>query len=267
MVTEPTTIRRKSHLLVLAWSALTVVALGIGFDKAMTAPTEATMGNLYRVFFYHFPHAILSFLFPYLNCAACLAYLYWRNRNPPRALVADAFALASAELTVLYSTIGLATGMLWGRAAWGIWWAWDPRLTTYLLLWLLYVSYVLLRGFTGNGAALPGGGQTGVLSAVLGIFAAIDVPICYMSIRWWRTQHPAPVFAGGADSGIDPSMRGAVYWNLVAWAMWGFFLLGSRYALERRRQRIAAARALAFLSADPHVDAGPVTIPAMTEVG
>jgi len=224
---------------------LTLVVLAIGFHKAMTAPTEATMGNLYRVFFYHFPHTILSFVFPYLNCAASLLYLFWRSRNPSRALAADAFALASAELTVLYASVGLATGMLWGRAAWGIWWTWDARLTTYLLLWLLYVSYILLRRFSGDG---PGSSNTAILSAALGIFAAIDIPICYMSIRWWRTQHPSPVFGGSADSGIDPVMYQAVLWNLAAWALWGAFLLGLRYALERRRQQARANFSLHTLS-------------------
>ena len=119
---------------------LTFAVLAIGFYEAMTAPKEATMGNLYRVFFYHFPHTILSFVFPYLNCAAAFLYLYWRRVNPQHALKADAFALASAEITVLYASVGLATGMLWARAAWGIWWTWDARLTTYLLLWLLYVG-------------------------------------------------------------------------------------------------------------------------------
>jgi heme exporter protein C len=222
----------------LGWLALTLAMLGFGFYEAMTAPTEATMGNLYRVFFYHLPHTILSFVFPYLNCGASLLYLYWRNRNVERAAAADAFALASAEVTVLYATIGLATGMLWGRAAWGIWWAWDARLTTYLLLWLLYVSYLLGRRFSAAG-------QTAVVSAVLAIFAAIDVPICFMSIRWWRTQHPAPVFGG--DGSIDPSMLPAVLWNMLAWAMWGAFILGMRFAIERRRQRHANAHALGFL--------------------
>jgi heme exporter protein C len=228
----------------VVWFALTAVVLAIGFYEAMTAPTEATMGNLYRVFFYHFPHTILSFVFPYLNCVASLLFLWWRSRNIERANAADAFALASAEVTVLYTTIGLASGMLWGRAAWGIWWAWDERLTTYLLLWLLYVSYLLVRQFSSAG-------QTAVVSAVLAIFAAVDIPICYMSIRWWRTQHPAPVFGGGADSGIDPSMYAAVWWNLIAWAMWGALILGYRYALERRRQRQAAALALGFLAGEP----------------
>jgi heme exporter protein C len=220
--------------------AITALVLVFGFYKAMTAPMEATMGNLQRVFYYHLPHAILSFIPPYLNCIASLAYLFWRNRNPPRAAAADAFALASAEVTVLYATIGLATGMLWGRAAWGIWWAWDARLTTYLLLWLLYVSYLLLRRFSATG-------QTAIVSAVLAIFAAIDIPICFMSIRWWRTQHPAPVFGGGSDSGIDPTMVPALLWNMTAWFLWGAFVLGVRYAVERRRQRQANARALSFM--------------------
>jgi heme exporter protein C len=260
VVTETAQTRGIARWLGPAWFALSALVLGVAFHKAMTAPTEATMGNLYRIFYYHVPHAILSFLFPYLNCAACFAYLYWRNRNASRALAADAFALASAEITVLYSTIGLATGMLWGRAAWGIWWTWDARLTTYLLLWLLYVSYLLVRGFTSGGAALPGAGQPGIVSAVLGVFAAIDIPICYMSIRWWRTQHPAPVFAGGPDSYVDPVMKQAILWNVLGWGMWGAFLLGWRYALERRRQRQAAARALAFLSEDPATDGPAATI-------
>ena len=224
----------------LLWLGLTLVALAVGFDKAMTAPTEATMGNLQRIFYYHLPHVILSFVFPYLNLGASLLYLWWRGSNRSRALAADAFALASAEVTVLYATIGLATGMLWGRAAWGIWWTWDARLTTYLLLWLLYVSYLLLRQFSSTG-------QTAVISAVLAIFAAVDIPICYMSIRGWRTQHPAPVFGGGADSGIDPGMLPAVWWNMAAWAMWGAFVLGLRYALERRRQRQSADDAMGYL--------------------
>jgi heme exporter protein C len=116
-------------------------------------------------------------------------------------------------------------------------------MTTFLLLWLLYVSYILLRRFSAPG-------QTAVVSAVLAVFAAIDVPICFMSIRWWRTQHPAPVFGGDGD--IDKSMLPAVWWNLVAWAMWGAFVLGLRYAVERRRQLKANALALEFLSEEVH---------------
>ncbi len=86
-------------------------------------------------------------------------------------------------------------------------------------------------------------GQTGTVAAILSVFAAIDVPIVYMSIRWWRTQHPAPVFFGAKDSGLDPSMKPAFYWNILAFFMWGVFILGLRYALERRRQ-LAEQRAV-----------------------
>lgn len=230
----------KTSPLLRLWAVVSVALIAFGFYKAMSAPTEATMGNLYRVFFWHFPHTIWSMVFPYLNAATSLLYLYFRTRRPEAAAKADAFAIASCELTVLYTTIGLATGMLWARAAWGIWWTWDARLTTYLLLWLLYVSYLLLRRFSHSNS-------TSLLAAVLAIFAAIDIPICFMSIRWWRTQHPAPVFGGGQDSGIDPSMYGAVLWNLAAFAVWGFFLLAARYQLERRNQMVAEAEAHRFL--------------------
>ena len=208
----------------------------------IVAPTEATMGNVQRIFYYHVPTSMLSLLFPYVNFAASLFYLYWRRRDPMRALTADAVAIAAAEVTVVYSSICLLTGMLWGRAVWGIWWTWDARLTSMLLLWLLYVSYLMLRKLSSTG-------QSHTLAAVLSVFAAIDVPIVFMSIRWWRTQHPAPVFGGGADSGIDPSMKPAFGWNVLAWAMWGIFLLAMRYALERRRQASEQDAALKAIEA------------------
>lgn len=214
----------------IVWFILTLAAIAYATRLALVvAPTEATMGNVQRIFYYHVPTSMLSLLFPYVNFVASLFYLYWRQREPLRALTADAVAIAAAEVAVVYSSICLLTGMLWGRAAWGIWWTWDARLTSMLLLWLLYVSYLMLRKLSSTG-------QTNTLAAVLSIFAAIDVPIVYMSIQWWRTQHPAPVFGGGPDSGIDPSMMPAFGWNVLGWAMWGIFLLLFRYGLERRRQ-------------------------------
>lgn len=198
------------------------------------------MGNVQRIFYYHVPSAVMGLIFPYVNFVAALAYLYWRRRDPLKALAADALALASAEVTVVFVSIGLLTGMLWGRAAWGIWWAWDARLTTYLLLWLLYVSYLLLRRFSSTG-------ESHTLSAVLSVFAAVDVPIVFMSIRWWRTQHPSPVFGDGGS--LDPSMWPAFLWNLGGWFLWGVFIMVFRYALERRRQFIEQETALQAIEA------------------
>jgi heme exporter protein C len=210
---------------------IALAILAVGFYQAIfVAPTEATMGEVQRIFYYHVPSAIMALLFPYVNFAASAAYLLIRRSNPLRAQAADALALAAAEVTLVFASIGLATGMLWGRAAWGIWWTWDARLTSFLMLWLLYVSYLLLRRFTA-------GGQTQTLAAVLSVFAAIDVPIVYMSIRWWRTQHPSPVFFGGPDTGIDPHMVPAFVLNVAGWFAWGVLLVTLRYQLQRKRQR------------------------------
>lgn len=225
------------------WFAISIAVLVIGFREAIfLVPTDAAQGDVGRIFYYHVPIAMLSLLFPYVNFAASLAYLYWRSRDPLKALTADAFALASAEVTVVYTSLCLLTGMLWGRAAWGIWWAWDERLTSVLLLWLLYVSYLMLRSLSSTG-------QTYTLAAVLSVFAAVDVPIVYMSIRWWRTQHPAPVFGGGPNSGMDPSMLPAFFWNLAGWGIWGIFIMLFRFALERRRQLAEQDAALQVIEA------------------
>ena len=222
----------------------TVLVLAEAFRQAIfLVPTEATMGNVQRIFYWHVPNATLGLVFPYVNLLGSLAFLYYRRkREPGRALTADALALASAEVTVLFVSIGLITGILWAGPAWGVWWAWDERLTTYLLLWLLYVSYLMIRRFSERA-------QTGVLAAVISIFAAVDVPIVYMSIRWWRTQHPAPVFGGGPDSGLDRSFYPAVFWSVAGWLMWGILIIGVRFALERRRQQAEQDAALESLEA------------------
>lgn len=215
----------------IAWFILTLGVIAYATRMGLfLAPVDALQGNVFRIIFYHVPHSMLSLVFPYVNLVASLFYLYWRQRDPLKALTADAVAIASAEVTVVYASICLWTGMLWGRVEWGLWWTWDARLTSMLLLWLLYVSYLMLRKLSSTG-------QTNTLAAVLSVFAAIDVPIVYMSIKWWRTQHPAPIFfSGDPDAKMDPSMLPAFFWNVAGWAMWGIFLLCVRYALERRRQ-------------------------------
>ncbi|NYF81102.1 cytochrome c biogenesis protein CcsA [Granulicella arctica] len=234
---------RPMQLVAFSWLVVTLGVLVIGFREAIfLVPTDAAQGDVGRIFYYHVPIAMLSLAFPFLNFAASLAFLYWRHRDPLKALSADAMALASAEVTIVYLSIVLSTGMLWGKAAWGIWWTWDARLTSLLLLWLLYVSYLIVRRFSSTG-------QSQTIAAILSVFAAVDSPIVYMSIRWWRTQHPAPVFGGGPGSGLDKSMMPAFVWNIAAWAMWGIFITGYRYALERRRQIAEQDAALSAIEA------------------
>ena len=216
---------------------ITLGLLGYGFHVAMTVPADEAMFNVQRIFYYHLPAWIaMSFCFA-ANLIASVVYLLTRNKRPALALRADALAVSTAGMGVVFCLVGLVTGSLWARYAWGIWWTWDERLTSTLILWLIYVSYLLLRNFAA-------GPQMRTISAVLAIFGYIDVPIVYMSTRWWRTQHPAPVFFGGPGAGISPSMMPAVTWNIYAWLAWALLVVSIRYALERRQQQIdeAAAR-------------------------
>ena len=233
---------RLPTILGLLWLAATLAVLAQGLRWALfISPPDSEQGNVGRIFFYHVPHSMLALIFPYLNFIASVAFLYLRKTNPAKALIADAWAVASAEVTIVYISICLVTGMLWAKPAWGIWWTWDERLTSLLLLWLLYVAYLMVRRLSVTG-------QTSTIAAVISVFAAIDVPIVYMSIRWWRTQHPAPVFFGAPGSGMDKSMLPAFYWNILAWAMWGVFILGLRFALERQRQQTEATAVQAALN-------------------
>ena len=223
---------------------VTLALLAWGYYQAIyVAPNDAMQGEIYRIFYYHVPIAMDSSVFFIVSLAGSIGYLaYWRNR-PEWAQIADAWALSGAEVAVVYCSIILTTGPIWGRRAWGIWWTWDARLTTTLVLWLIYVSYLLLRRFAA-------GPQMQTLAAVLNIFGALDIPIVYMSNRWWRTQHPSPVFGGGPDSGLkDPRMLAAWGWNILAWLAWGVLILALRYRVERQHQKIAAAEAQAALNA------------------
>jgi heme exporter protein C len=222
---------------------LTIALMAWGYYQAIyVAPNDAMQGEIFRIIYYHVPSFAVAFVFFAVSLAGSIGFLAFRRNFPERAQIADAFALAGAEVGVVFCTVGLTTGPLWGRRAWGIWWTWDARLTTTLVLWLIYVSYLLLRRFAA-------GPQMQTLAAVLGIFGALDVPIVYMANRWWRTQHPAPVFGGAQGSGMDPSMVGALMWNMLAWFVWGAMILAIRYTVERKQQKVAEKEAEAALMA------------------
>jgi len=215
----------------LAFVLFTIVLLGFSTYQALfVAPTEQTMGDVQRIFYYHAPTAWVAGLCFFVNFLASIVYL-WK-----RSLDADALALASAEVGVVFCTIVLITGPIWARPVWGIWWTWEARLTSTLVLWLIYVSYLVLRRFAA-------GSQTPVLAAALAIFGFVDVPIVYMSIRWFRTQHPQPVIAGGEGSGLDPVMWHAFLWNLLAFTCVGIVFITLRYRLQKLENELEAEHA------------------------
>src|SRR2546422_7362273 len=199
------------------------------YQALVIAPTEQTMGDVQRIFYYHVPSAWTAFLLFTINFVASVVYLIRRS------LAADALAVVSAEVGVVFCAVVLVTGPLWARPVWGIWWTWDVRLTSTLVLWLIYVSYLMLRRFSGSG-------QTPLLAAVLAVFGALDVPLVYFSIWFFRTQHPQPVIGGGGS--IDPRMMHVLLLNWAAFLCFAFLVCWSRYRLERLQKDVEEAQAL-----------------------
>jgi len=208
-----------------------IVALYMIF---LYAPQEATMGEVQRIFYVHFSSACTALLAYFFVFLGSMGYLWKRSRW------ADDFAYASAEVGFVFCCCVLVTGPLWAKPAWGIWWTWDARLTSTFILWLLYIGYLMLRGYINN----PG--RVEVLSAVVGILGFVDAIIDYEAIRWWRTQHPQPVIAGGPGSGLDPRMWLTVFVTWGAFLCLYFYLVRQRMALAgSRRELILLRRELA----------------------
>jgi heme exporter protein C len=195
--------------LLLAWNL---------YGMFMVLPDEAAQGPIYRIMFFHVPAAITAFLGFFT--ALVLSGLFLKTND----LKYDALAASVTEVSFMFACVNVATGSIWGRIIWGIWWAWDARMTTQLMLFLLYLGYLLMR------PAITEPTQRGVMSAILAIFAAADIPIVIMAIRLHnlRTQHPAPVLETG---GLAPIYQ-APFWLGVL----SFMLLGSAIMLVRLHQ-------------------------------
>jgi heme exporter protein C len=193
------------------------------------APTEAVQGDVQRIFYFHAPLAWLAYLAFFLVFLGSIIYL-WR-----RSETWDIIARCSAELGVVFTTLVLITGSIWGRTIWGAWWAWDARMTTTLILWAVYVVYLMLRAYSSDPIR---GARYG---AVLGIIGFADVPIVQMSITWWRTLHPGPVVSleGG---GLPPEMATAALVSVVAFTLLYWFLLRQRIHIEELRAEVDRLR-------------------------
>ena len=187
------------------------------------APYESTMGLIQKIFYFHVPGWIVMFLAVFIAGIASAVYLF--RRQP----AADRLALAAAELAVVFGIIGLATGPLWARKAWGVWWQWDARLTMALVLELIFCAYLLLRRYGG-----PGSDK---LAAGLALFGLANVPFVYLSVNIWRTIHPTtsvvPQLATSA-----PGMFGPFVWCSVAFLVLFTVLLAARVRLEAQRATV-----------------------------
>jgi heme exporter protein C len=184
------------------------------------------MGIVQRIFYIHLPAALTSFLAFLVACVASVGYLVTRR------LSWDTVAHASVEIGVLFCTAVLVTGPLWARPVWGAWWPWEPRLTTTLILWLLYVTYLVLRTYGETRE------QTARMCAILGIIAFLDVPLVYYSVRLWRGIHP--VVFGPQGGGIEPRMRDALLVFMAAFAVLYVLLLIHRVRLGWAEDEVEA---------------------------
>src|SRR5258707_8282625 len=203
-------------LLTAICAALLTVSL---YKIFLVLPDEANQGAVYRIVYVHVPSIFTGFTGFFVALVASGMYLATKN------LKYDAFAAAVTEVALAFATVVLATGMIWGRIAWGIWWAWDARLTTMLVCWLIYAGYMMLR------RAIDEPTQRARLSAVVSIFGCTDILIVWKSIEWWRTQHPAPVLSVREGGGMAPGMEGPISWN---W--WALMCLAAVLVMIRMRQ-------------------------------
>jgi heme exporter protein C len=194
----------------------------------MVLPDEASQGMIYRIIFFHVPAAITAMMCAAVACVASVMFLLTKNFRH------DAIAVASTEVGLAFLAANLVTGSIWGRIIWGIWWTWDARLTSALVCWLLYAGYLMLR------RAIEEPTARARIAAVFNIFAFTDVPIVFFSIKWWRTQHPQPVFWGGGS--IDPAMRMTAVLNLVALVLLGAVLVLIRLRQEEVQREIDSMR-------------------------
>jgi len=191
-------------------------------------PDEAAQGAIYRIIFFHVPAAWTAFLGFFAALVASVLYLVKKNMRY------DALAVSVTEVGLAFGAVNLVTGMIWGRIIWGIWWTWDPRLTSMLVCWLLYGGYLMLR------RAIEEPTERARISAVLSIFAFVDVPIVFFSIKWWRTQHPQPVVWGGGA--MDPSMWSMLFLNWVPLLLLAIVMVMVRVRQEETQREIDALR-------------------------
>lgn len=209
--------------------ALVMLAAG-AYIGLVWAPPDREMGDVQRIMYVHVPAVWMALLCTTLNLGACLAYLFKTSWK------ADSLAEASAEVGVLFGVIGVSLGAIWGRPTWGVYWTWDPRLTTAAIMLVAYAGYLALRKLVED----PD--RRATWSAVVGIIAYVDIPIVYFSVRWWKGLHQIQ----SSPKTVDPDMVFALRWNAFAFLAAMSFFIWQRYriALAERQDEVALPDAL-----------------------
>jgi heme exporter protein C len=195
-------------------------------------PPEVSQGNAFKIIFFHVPAWAAAGAS--ITTALLTSILFLITKN----FKYDATAVASTEVGVAFLSMGLVTGSLWARPIWGIWWTWDERLTSTLILWLMYGGYLMLRH------AIEEPTQRATFAAVVSVLAFIDVPIVFFSIRWWRTQHPGPVFFSSTGS-FPPDWSAVMGWNVLAMLMLASVIISVRLQQEESQRELDYLRRLA----------------------
>jgi len=211
----------------LGWLAAAglVAGLVMGFG---VAPREVTQGNVQRIMYLHVPSVWVAYLAFAVVFVASIAYL------AKRAEAADRIACASAEVGVLFTGVTIASGSIWGKPTWGTWWTWDARLTSVAILFVMYLGYLLLRGMIEDRE------RAARYSAVLGIIAALDLPLIHFSVYWWRTLHQPPSIMKPGAATMPPMILAALLVNFVAFTLLYAYFVLARVRLLRREQEAMA---------------------------
>lgn len=203
---------------IIGMLAIAAVLLVRNLYAISMLPDEMRQGQIFRIIFFHVPAAAAAMTGSAVALIASVLFLVTKKFQY------DALAVAVTEVGLAFLAVNLVTGSIWAHVIWGVWWAWDPRLTSALICWILYAGYMILR------QALEEPTQRATFAAVYSIFAFTDVPIVYFSIRWWRTIHPQPVFFSKEGS-FPPDWSRALGINMLA-----IFLLYAAFTMIRLRQ-------------------------------
>ncbi len=188
------------------------------------APTEKIMGDVQRVFYFHVSLAMSSYL-AFAGVFISSIVVLWRKN-----LFWDTVAYSFAEVGILFSTLVLITGSFWARPVWNVWWAWDPRLITMLILWFIFIGYFLLR------EGITDWMKRAQYSAVIGIIGFLDIPIVRLATKWWRSIHPRLKSEGG---GLDPLMLKIMLFSIMTFLIFTVFLFLYRFRIARAEEKVS----------------------------